>query len=151
LTLSHALGPSGEEPQFIPAEVGPHGVLQALAEAHARSIVEEREATAASLVLRFSHAFLRQTLYEEIFAAWRIRWHQQVAAALEKVHAGHLEEHAVELAEHFSHSVDASDLTRAVEYAQPGARRATSVNTYGQAERLPKHALHTHGRIARRS
>jgi predicted ATPase len=123
------------------AEVSPDDVIQSLAEAHARGIIEEREATSGSLVFRFSHALVRQTLYEEIFAAWRIRWHQQVAVALEKVHAGRLEDHAAELAEHFAHSVDPADLTRAVEYGQLAAAQAMRVFAYGEAERLLAQAL----------
>jgi DNA-binding CsgD family transcriptional regulator len=123
------------------AEISPEDVIQSLAEAHARVIIEEREAASGSLVFRFSHALFRQTLYEEIFAAWRIRWHQQIAAALEKVHAGRLEEHAAELAEHFAHSVDPVDLTRAVEYGQLAAAQAMRVFAYGEAERLLGQAL----------
>ncbi len=59
------------------------------------------------MTYRFTHAFFRQTLYEELSAPRRIRLHQQVARALEDVHARRPEEHAAELAEHFAHSSDA--------------------------------------------
>jgi hypothetical protein len=72
-------------------------------------------------------------LYEEIFAPRRIRWHQQVARALEDVHGRRLEEHAQELAEHYSQSVDPSDLTKAVQFAEMAGRRAMSVFDYGEA------------------
>ena len=58
----------------------------------------------ASVRYRFTHAFFRQTLYEEMIAPQRLKLHQQVARALEKQYAKRLEEHAAELAEHFSQS-----------------------------------------------
>jgi len=115
-------------------------VIEALEEAQERAIIEERPA-AGGLVFRFTHALFRQILYEEIFAARRIRWHQQVARALEEVHARRLEEHAAELAEHFSHSTDPEDLNKAVQYAELAAQRAMSVFAYAEAERHLGQAL----------
>jgi hypothetical protein len=66
---------------------------------------------------RFSHAFFRQTLYEEMIAPRRLRLHQQVARAIEARYPTRLEEHAGELAEHFSQSTDPQDLAKAVEAA----------------------------------
>jgi hypothetical protein len=64
-----------------------------------------------------------------------------VARALEEVHARRLEEHAAELAEHFSHSTDPEDLKKAVEYAELAAQRAMSVFAYAEAERHLGQAL----------
>ena len=110
------------------------GVIEALEEAQERAVIEERS-LGGPLAFRFTHAFFRETLYGEIFAARRIRWHQQVARALEAVHAKRLEEHAAELAEHFAHSSNPADLTKAVEYAELAARKAQSVHAYGEAAR----------------
>src|SRR5207244_1941346 len=63
-------------------------------------ILEER-ARAGEIRYRFTHAFIRQALYEELIAPRRLRLHQQVALALENRFAAHLRDHAVELAEHF--------------------------------------------------
>ena len=105
----------------------------ALAEAIDKAIVEERPLAGAVVVYRFSHAFFRQTLYEETIAPRRIRLHQQVARALEDVHARRLEEHASELAEHFSYSSSAEDLAKAVHYGELEARRAMRVYAYAEA------------------
>jgi tetratricopeptide (TPR) repeat protein len=107
-------------------------VLKALEEATERSIIEQRQSV-GTLAFRFTHAFFRQVLYEEIFAARQIRSHQQVARALEQVYAGRASEHAAELAEHYSHSTDADDLFKAVEFGQVAASRAMSVFAYGEA------------------
>jgi tetratricopeptide (TPR) repeat protein len=116
-------------------------LIAALDEAKRAAVVEERSAVAAAVTYRFAHAFFRQTLYEEIIAPRRIRLHQQVARALEELYASRLEEHAAELAEHFSHSSDPSDLAKAVSYGEMAAHRATSVYAYGEAIRLLEQAL----------
>jgi tetratricopeptide (TPR) repeat protein len=113
----------------------------ALAEAVERAVVEERSGVGAAVAYRFAHAFFRQTLYEETIAPRRIRLHQQVARALENVYGRRLEEHAAELAEHYSYSSSPEDLKKAVEYGELAAKRATSVFDYGEAERHLQQAL----------
>jgi len=114
--------------------------VNALKEAVRLSILEER--SQRGLVrYRFTHAFFRQTLYEEMIAPQRLKLHRQVAHTLETVYARHLKEHAVELAEHFSHSTDPADLAKAVSYAEMAAKKATDVYAYGEAVRLLEQAL----------
>jgi DNA-binding CsgD family transcriptional regulator len=113
----------------------------ALAEAVAEAIVDEHLVVGATITYRFRHAFFQQTLADEIMAPQRIRLHQQVAHVLEEVHSRRLEEHATELAEHYSFSSDASDLSKAVEYAALAAKRATDVFAYGEASRQLERAL----------
>ena len=107
-------------------------VLQALEEATERSIIEQRQSVGV-LAFRFTHAFFRQVLYEENLAARQIRWHQQVARALEAAYGVRRDEHAAELAEHYSHSTDSEDLRKAVAYGQLAAARSMSVFAYGEA------------------
>lgn len=59
--------------------------------------------------------------------------HQRVARALEEQYGARLEEHAAELADHFSYSSDPSDLAKAVAYGEMAARRAMGVYAYGEA------------------
>jgi len=114
--------------------------VNALKEAVRLSVLEER--SQMGLVrYRFTHAFFRQTLYEEMIAPQRLKLHQQVAHSLETLYARRLEGHATELAEHFSHSTDPADLTKAVEYGKMAAKRATDVYAYGEAVRLLEQAL----------
>ena len=116
-------------------------LYEALAEAKAVAVVEERAAIGAAVSYRFTHAFFRQTLYEETIAPRRIRLHQQVARALEAVYGRRLEEHAAELAEHYAYSSDPADLAKAVEYGELAAARAMSVFAYGEAARHLEQAL----------
>jgi tetratricopeptide (TPR) repeat protein len=111
-----------------------------LKEAVQLSILEERSQV-GSIRYRFTHAFFRQTLYEEMIAPQRLKLHQQVARALEVQYAKRLEEHAAELAEHFSQSTDPADLKKAVSYAEMAAKRAMDVYAYGEAVRLLEQAL----------
>jgi predicted ATPase len=114
--------------------------VNALKEAVQLSVLEERSQVGV-IRYRFTHAFFRQTLYEEMIAPQLLKLHQQVARALEKQYAGRLEEHAAELAEHFSQSTDPADLKKAVEYGEMAAKRATDVYAYGEAARLLDQAI----------
>jgi len=114
--------------------------VNALKEAVRLSVLEERSQRGV-VRYRFTHAFFRQTLYEEMIAPQRLKLHRQVAHTLETLYARHLKEHAVELAEHFSHSTDPADLAKAVSYAEMAAKRATDVYAYGEAVRLLEQAL----------
>ena len=116
-------------------------IFKALEEARKAAVIEERTGTGAVVNYRFAHAFFRQTLYEEIIAPRRIRLHQQVARALEEVYKARLDEHAAELAEHFSYSSDAADLTKAVSYGEMAAGRATAVYAYSEAVKLLDQAI----------
>ncbi len=103
--------------------------------------VLEEQARVGGVQYRFAHAFFRQTLYEELSAARRLRLHQQVARALEIQYQGRVADHAAELAEHFTQSTDPADLQKAVSYGETAAQRATSVFDYGEAARLLERAI----------
>jgi hypothetical protein len=115
----------------------------ALEEATGRAIVEQVQAP-SGIAFRFTHAMFRQLLYQEIFAPRRIRLHQQVGNALEEVHARRLEEHAAELAEHFSQSTETADLEKAVRYGELAAQRAMGVFDYGEAARFLAKVMDVH-------
>ena len=123
------------------AGVPDNEVFAALEEAKVLAIIEEHTSVGAAVSYRFTHAFIRQTLYEEIIAPRRIRLHQQVGQALEEVYTKRLEEHATELAEHFAHSSDPADLAKSVSYGEMAAQRAASVYAYGEEARLLEQTL----------
>jgi tetratricopeptide (TPR) repeat protein/ribosomal protein L40E len=125
----------------VVAGISEEDLYKVIEEAQNAALIEERPQSGRMIRYRFTHAFFRQTLYEEIIAPRRIRLHQQVARALEEVYKTRLEEHAAELAEHFSYSSDSADLAKAVSYGEMGAKRAMSVYAYGEAVRLLEQAL----------
>ena len=116
-------------------------VLNSIEEAKRVAVVEERPTVGGTVTYRFAHAFFRTTLYEETIAPRRIRLHQQVARVLEEVYASRLQEHAAELAEHFSYSTEAADLSKAVSYGEMAAQRAMDVYDYGEAARVLRQAV----------
>jgi serine/threonine protein kinase/tetratricopeptide (TPR) repeat protein len=124
----------------VVANINEDAFVNALKEAVQVSVLEERSQL-GSIRYRFTHAFFRQTMYEELIAPQRLRLHKQVALALETQYAKRIEEHAAELAEHFSQSSDSADLAKAVSYGEMAAQRAVSVYAYGEAVRLLEQAL----------
>jgi tetratricopeptide (TPR) repeat protein len=124
----------------VVSDINDNTFVEALKEAVQLSILEER-LKVGQIKYRFTHAFFRQTLYEELIAPQRLKLHQQVARSLEKQYANRLQEHAAELAEHFSQSTDAHDLQKAIEYGKMAAKRAADVCAYGEAVRLLEQAL----------
>ncbi len=122
------------------AAVPEDDLLAALEEAVRVGVLEERS-RGSDVRYRFTHAFFRQSLYEELIAPRRIRMHQQVARALEEQYAGRLEEHAAELADHFSYSSDAADLAKCVSYGEMAAQRASAVYAHAEAASLLQRAL----------
>ena len=122
------------------AGVSEEELAVALEEAVRTAVLEER-AGPGSVRYRFTHAFFRQTLYEELIAPCRLRLHQQVAQALETQYAGRLDDHAAELAEHFAQSSEPEALTKAVAFGERAVQRATQVYAHGEAARLLDGAL----------
>jgi eukaryotic-like serine/threonine-protein kinase len=114
--------------------------VNALKDAVRISVLEERSQVGV-VRYRFTHAFFRQTLYEEMIAPQRLKLHQRVARALETQYTKRLEEHAAELAEHFSQSTDPTDLAKAISYGELAAKRALNVFAYGEAARLLEQSL----------
>ncbi|HEX2233175.1 MAG TPA: BTAD domain-containing putative transcriptional regulator [Thermoleophilaceae bacterium] len=85
---------------------------------------------------RFSHALVREVLYEGLSAANRARLHLQVAEALEDLHAGDLAPRLAELAHHFCEANPFLPDPRAAGYARRAAERAADLLAYEEAARL---------------
>jgi len=116
-------------------------VFNSIESAKRVGVVEEHTSLGAATTYRFTHAFFKTILYEENIAPRRMRLHQQVAQVLEEVYANRLQDHAGELADHFSYSTEPSDLTKAVHYGEMAARQALAVYAYGEHVRLLEHVL----------
>jgi DNA-binding SARP family transcriptional activator len=91
--------------------------------------------------LRFGHALIRDTLYDELPAAGRLRLHDRAVAVLEAVYAADLEPHLTEIAHHAAAAVPVGPSDRAVSYARRAAARAASQLAYEEAARLDELAL----------
>jgi eukaryotic-like serine/threonine-protein kinase len=104
----------------------------ALAEAVSAQLLAE---TAAGRY-RFSHALVRETLYEELSAAQRPQLHRRIAEALEDLYAAdpaRLERHLAELAHHFGESAAIGEAEKAIDYSVRAAKRAFAQLGYEEA------------------
>jgi hypothetical protein len=91
--------------------------------------------------LRFTHALIRQTLYEAMPAGQRLRLHQQAGGALEAFYQQDLDPHLAELAHHFFEAAAVGDAGKAVGYAERAGHRALALLAYEEAARLFRMAL----------
>jgi tetratricopeptide (TPR) repeat protein len=91
--------------------------------------------------VRFAHALIRDTLYDELTPARRMQLHQDAAEALEAVHSEDLGPHLTELALHYRAAAPAGVAEKAVEYARRAGDLAASQLAYEVAARLYKMAL----------
>ena len=90
---------------------------------------------------RFAHSLIRDTLYEELMPADRVRLHREVGEALEAMYARDPEPHLAELAYHFFEAAPAGDLRKAVDHAVAAGQRAVALLAYEEAVRLFRMAL----------
>ena len=115
-------------------------ISDALGEA-VRAAVLREQARVGEVRYRFAHALFRQSLYADLTAVDRMRLHPQVARVLEAQYSQRSDEHAGELAEHFSRSADADDLRAAIDYCRRAARHASTVYAPAEGARLLEYAL----------
>jgi tetratricopeptide (TPR) repeat protein len=114
-------------------------LLDLLDEALASQIIREKK-QGRGAIYEFSHALIRQTLYESLNTPRRARVHRQVADAILRLHASSLDDHVVELADHFFHSGSAAE---AVEYCTRAGDRALLQVGYEKAIEHYTRALET--------
>ena len=99
------------------------------------------EVPAAPGRLRFTHALIRDVVYEGIPAGQRLRLHQRAGEALEALYRHDLDPHLAELAHHFFQAAPGGDAGKAVSYAEQAGRRAIALLAYEEAARLFQMAL----------
>ncbi len=92
---------------------------------------------------RFSHALIRETLYEELGTAERVQLHRRIAEALQALYANEPESHLSELAYHFLEAAPGGDLSAAIEYATGAAELASRQLAHEDAASLYGRALKT--------
>jgi tetratricopeptide (TPR) repeat protein len=91
--------------------------------------------------LRFGHALIRDTLYDELTPARRLQLHKATGEALEAVYSADPEPHLAELAQQFFAAAPAGVADKALEYARRAGDRAVSQLAYEEAVRLFEMAM----------
>ena len=101
----------------------------------------------------FTHALIRETLYEELSPARRVRFHRQIGAVLESLYGTTSEPHPstragqalAELAYHFFQAAHGgSEVDKAVSYATQAGARAMAMLAYEEAASQYERALQAH-------
>lgn len=113
-------------------------LLEILAEAVSAGIISE---TSALGRYAFTHILIRETLYEDLTAAKRMRLHRTVAEILERSYAAAPGPRLTELAHHWFKSAQAGDAAKTMDYAVRAAEHAMSQRAYEEAARLYQRAL----------
>jgi hypothetical protein len=80
----------------------------------------------------FSHALIRDTLYEGLTATRRALLHRRAGVALEQTYATNIERYLAELAYHYAQAGSSGDLAKAIEYGRRAGEHAISQLAYEQ-------------------
>ncbi|MGF6720879.1 DNA-binding CsgD family transcriptional regulator/tetratricopeptide (TPR) repeat protein [Paraburkholderia sp. GAS41] len=94
---------------------------------------------------QFSHAVIRETLYDEIAIPARSGLHLDVAQAIEGLYADEVDQHLPALAHHYTCALPGADATRAADIARRAAERATGLLAHEEAARYYRLALQAAG------
>jgi predicted ATPase len=106
-------------------------LLESLEEAESACLIEL--VSHPALHYQFTHALIRETLYDELTTARRLRLHRRIEEVLESVYAANLEPHLVQLAYHFFDSRILGDADKSIGYCVRAAARADSILAYEEA------------------
>ena len=120
-------------------------LLGVLDEAAAERVVVELPGLPTRL--RFGHALIRETLYDELTPGRRTQLHRRVGEGLEALYGVDVEPHLAELAHHFLAAVPTGGADKAIGYARGAAEQAAAQLAYEEAARL--YELRSDGRSRR--
>jgi DNA-binding CsgD family transcriptional regulator/tetratricopeptide (TPR) repeat protein len=114
-------------------------VLDMLEEAVAARVIEE--VPQAMSRYQFTHALIRETLYDELTTARRVRIHRRIGKAMEGLYAANLEPHLAQLAHHFGEAAQCGGADEAIAYALRAGTRSMALLAYEEAVRFYRMAL----------
>ncbi len=119
--------------------------LAALEEALGAELLVESDDNPGSYL--FSHALIRETLYESMSAPRRARLHKRVGEAIEAAQGRRQERYLPELAYHFTRAGDPEDAEKAITYAIRAGEQATTMLAHEEAAEHYARALDVQGRF----
>ncbi|HEV7734256.1 MAG TPA: AAA family ATPase [Candidatus Binatia bacterium] len=116
-------------------------LLEVLDECLALGVVQEIADAPGRYV--FSHALIRDTLYQDLPATKRLDLHRRIGSALEELYGADREPHLPELAHHFFTAAPVGDAAKALEYCVAAAERACRLLACEEAIAHYERALRT--------
>ena len=132
LTIASVIGREFSSEALEPlSEISGDLLLELLDEAIAARVINEVPQAVGQY--SFVHALIRETLYDEISIARRVRFHRRIGETLEKLYANSLDSHLPELAYHFFQASPAGNSDKAIDYEVRAAKRAISLLAYEDA------------------
>jgi class 3 adenylate cyclase len=134
-------GFSWEALKAINGDVPEAELLDLLEEALAKQLIAERRGEHAG-TYDFTHALIRQTLYEELSTPRRVLLHRQIGEALERLYASNVDAHLPELAHHFYQAAPGGDVQKAIDYARRAGERSAALFAWEEAAENYERALH---------
>jgi tetratricopeptide (TPR) repeat protein len=98
----------------------PDSIFDLLDEAQRDGVIIEAHGARARR--RFSHDLIRESLYEDLPTASRLKLHRRIAQVLEGLYSGNPEPHLAELAHHYRKAAQSGDtpseeITKAIDYS----------------------------------
>ncbi|MGN9777098.1 BTAD domain-containing putative transcriptional regulator [Micromonospora sp. H33] len=134
LTQASVLG-RDVDAEILTALAGDEAVVLDAVDAAVRAdLLTERGAEGQ---LRFTHVLVRDTLYGDVSAPRRARWHTAAGEAVERLHP----DDVTTLAHHFARAGTRATAARAARYASAAAERAERLSRPHQAARWWQEAL----------
>jgi predicted ATPase len=127
----------------LEADTSEDDVLMALEEALAAHLVE---AVPQTQQFRFSHALIRETLYDEMLSLRRARLHLRIGEMLEQRRSADVVTDLAQLADHFSEAGPGEAAGKALEYAALAAANAVRLLAFEEAVRLYQLSLQLQGK-----
>lgn len=123
----------------VASEVTLHDVLSGLEPAVESGLVDASTEVAGNY--QFTHALIRETIYEDIGTSRRLRIHARAADALVTVYSAHLEPALTRIAYHYHAAGVLGDPDKAVAYALRAADKAVLLCAYEDALLHYDHAI----------
>jgi predicted ATPase/DNA-binding SARP family transcriptional activator/class 3 adenylate cyclase len=134
LTLASVLGREfGLEALEKASGLSEEELLELLDEAFAARVLAEAPGGLGRM--RFSHARLRDALYDDLSTARRAQLHFRIAQALEELYAPDPEPYLAELAHHYFLAGPGGDVDKAVGYTRRAGESAVALLAYEEAVR----------------
>ena len=115
----------------VASETALHDVLSALEPAVESGLVDASAEVAGNY--QFTHALIRETVYEDIATSRRLRIHARAADALVTVYSAHLDPVLTRIAYHYHVAAALGDPDKAVAYALRAADKAVLLCAYEDA------------------